>query len=618
MGLLGDEASVADASFVALCPRLATGVALCELVTAIEGVPVVGVFRNPRSLKTAEANARRACERLARHKNMSRRFLFRADDVAAGVPGVLLGLLEDIRVFHDGKPPRVDGSKKWDPRVPYCPDEDPEDACAHSTPAVHTLPTRFAAPVPPSLRAFGKAGGCASAEAPRAAGTDAAASADVDADSGNDSDTSLRLAYESSGGSAEPSPVAGGPTRVVASVEPSGQIDHPAKNLRAAPLSPRLADAPEEAARAAAAALEGWRDGVAKDLEGVDDASDSRRFTPTISDTPGAFGSISREHAWERGSFPRTRATPAETARREAIESAARAARTVVDAYRPKPLSPARAAFGASGPRELSTAARARAAERARKKAASAHAEAEKKTRAADFGGSASPTRPTTSFRSSASREPETVSKPRRRPPRPPTQRRSFSSENEPPSFAAPHPSPPRSPRPGTGAKASPNAAHRPLRRVPPPSPEARRREERERDAIRAARWIESLGVSTRRSGASGASSRSGRRRGDPFADATRAPAAELAAVCADGTLLCELVRVLEKRELAGVTWRPASNASRAHNVGKALAAMRQQPAMSPMHLWCEKDIVAADEEAVLGLLGDMRACAAYRRAGRR
>ena len=107
----------------------------------------------------------------------------------------------------------------------------------------------------------------------------------------------------------------------MASVDPSGQIDHPAKNLRAAPLSPRLADAPEEAARAAAAALEGWRDGVAKDLEGVDDASDSRRFTPTISDTPGAFGSISREHAWERGSFPRTRATPAETERREKIES---------------------------------------------------------------------------------------------------------------------------------------------------------------------------------------------------------------------------------------------------------------------------------------------------------
>ena len=123
-GPAGRRGGGREESFVALCPALATGVALCDLVTAIEGVPVVGVFRNPKSVATAEANARRACERLARHKNMSRRFLFRAADVAAGVVGVLLGLLEDVRVFHDGHPPRVDGSKKWDPRVPYCPEED--------------------------------------------------------------------------------------------------------------------------------------------------------------------------------------------------------------------------------------------------------------------------------------------------------------------------------------------------------------------------------------------------------------------------------------------------------------------------------------------------------------
>jgi hypothetical protein len=168
------------------------------------------------------------------------------------------------------------------------------------------------------------------------------------------------------------------------------------------------------------------------------------------------------------------------------------------------------------------------------------------------------------------------------------------------------------------------------VRFVPPPSPEEEKRELREREALRAARWIQSLGVSLRRAGASiGAGwssddarvssfSVSARETGDPFAEATRSPAAELAAVCADGTLLCELVRVLEKKELVGVTWRPSSNASRLHNVGKALAAMRRQPAMSPMHLWCEKDVVAADEETVVGLLGDMRACAAYKRAGRR
>jgi len=46
---------------------------------------------------------RHACERLARHRGMSRRFIFNHADIAAGTPGVILGLLEDVRVFYDGK-----------------------------------------------------------------------------------------------------------------------------------------------------------------------------------------------------------------------------------------------------------------------------------------------------------------------------------------------------------------------------------------------------------------------------------------------------------------------------------------------------------------------------------
>jgi hypothetical protein len=203
---------------------------------------------------------------------------------------------------------------------------------------------------------------------------------------------------------------------------------------------------------------------------------------------------------------------------------------------------------------------------------------------------------------------------------------RSGNRASESPSFG---PYPPSSAYPGADARASPNR-RRPLRFMPPSSPEREAREARDAEATRVARWIETLGISVRRAGASGASSfsksssRSFSRDGgdaprrDPFAEATKSPASELAAVCADGTLLCELVRVLEKKALRGVTWRPGSTASKLHNVGKALEALRNQPAMSPLHLWCEKDIVAADEETVVGLLGDMRACAAYRRAGRR
>ena len=647
-GLLGDEATVAKKSFVALCPALAMGVALCDLVTAIEGVPVVGVFRNPKSVATAEANARRACERLARHKNMSRRFLFRADDIAAGVVGVLLGLLEDVRVFHDGLPPRVDGSKKWDPREPYCPettsfgdDVSKNVATANLADAFfltnktvgvngvktpETLFSRFASPAR-TLRSLGK-----NVTAPVAGYSASTADADEpDADSDRKSRAS-NAPSPSAGLSAEPSPVAGGPTRVVASGAGVAGVDGDASpsekkpnTKTAAPRSPRLADAPEAAARAAAAALAGWRDGVAKDLV-ADDVSFSG-FRPTISSD--SVTSVGREHTWEPGSFPRTRATPAEAALREERRSAARAARAVADAYltedadarsKPKP------AGAGGGSRELSTAARARAAERARKEAAAAHAAAEKKTQTranarSGTQGSLSRTRPTNGLvGSSASKaDPETVSKPPRRPPRPPGTQKSFAKVE---ADAPPAPSPPRSPRPRSRTFDSSPNRRRPVRFVPPPSPEEEKREAREREALRAARWIQSLGVSLRRAGASigaGWSSDDARVSSrDPFAEATRSPSAELAAVCADGTLLCELVRVLEKKELVGVTWRPCSNASRLHNVGKALAAMRRQPAMSPMHLWCEKDVVAADEETVVGLLGDMRACAAYKRAGRR
>jgi hypothetical protein len=115
---------------------------------------------------------------------------------------------------------------------------------------------------------------------------------------------------------------------VVASVN-DGDASPTGKKPKTAPRSPRLADAPEAAARAAAAALAGWRDGVAKDLV-ADDVSFSG-FRPTISSD--SVTSVGREHTWEFGSFPRTKATPAEVKLREERRSAARAARAVADAY---------------------------------------------------------------------------------------------------------------------------------------------------------------------------------------------------------------------------------------------------------------------------------------------
>lgn len=144
---------------------------------------------------------------------------------------------------------------------------------------------------------------------------------------------------------------------------------------------------------------------------------------------------------------------------------------------------------------------------------------------------------------------------------------------------------------------------------------------EEDRDAIRLATWIDGLGISLRRAGGSlggspGPRSGAGGQMAE-FRRARRGPAAELAAACADGTLLCELVRALERAELKGVTWQPSAPASKLHNVKKALEALRGQPAMSPMHLWCEREIVARDVAATLGLLGDMHACVPYRKVAR-
>lgn len=144
---------------------------------------------------------------------------------------------------------------------------------------------------------------------------------------------------------------------------------------------------------------------------------------------------------------------------------------------------------------------------------------------------------------------------------------------------------------------------------------------EEDREAIRLATWIDGLGISLRRAGGSLGGS-PGPRSGaggqmTEFRRVRRGPAAELAAACADGTLLCELVRALERAELAGVTWRPSAPASKLHNVKKALGALREQPAMSPVHLWCEREIVAKDVAATLGLLGDMHACVPYRKVAR-
>lgn len=94
----------------------ADGVSLCDLVEKMDGSPVLGVFRSPKTEATREANRRKAVERLLRMRNMSRRSTTTTGSLD------IVGVLEDCRVFMDGLPPRP--KKPWDARKPYIPDVD--------------------------------------------------------------------------------------------------------------------------------------------------------------------------------------------------------------------------------------------------------------------------------------------------------------------------------------------------------------------------------------------------------------------------------------------------------------------------------------------------------------
>ena len=81
-----------------------------------------------------------------------------------------------------------------------------------------------------------------------------------------------------------------------------------------------------------------------------------------------------------------------------------------------------------------------------------------------------------------------------------------------------------------------------------------------------------------------------------------------------DGLRLCELVEVLERRQLAGVTRTPRSSASFRHNIEKALDALRHKPGMAADWLYCTNQVLQGRQSAIVGLLRDVRR--AYHRRG--
>ena len=640
MGLLPEHA--VGATFAALCPEMAKGVLLCDLVVAIEGVPVVGVFRPPKRTATAEANVRRACERLARHRGMSRRFLFNHADIAAGTPGVVLGLLEDIRVFYDGLPPRTQGSKHWDLAKPYCPDE----------------PEKKETPLPATGRgATTTDAGGAGETSPQQAGLQAVSGGpssappairtvgwtrDVVGGEGDEEDADVAGQAIDEGEARPPGegawvgyvdvdvdvartpPMSAAPTRLGASLRDSLHvIQQVQQQQQAQPTAQRASDSPtlsDIEPRATPRVVMSPR------AKRVENGNGGGGFSPSISTRPTRVGEVPREGTWEAGSFPRRRAGRSEVERnREAAAAAAAAAQVasmrVVSTSGDVParrLAPVDRSSGSTARRPASSVS-------------------SKSTSAATS--AAEPASPPRRSRTSA----------RAFPPSPSSRHVRLGAERRRPRSASGGRSPrgpERSGRRVSGGRSLTPEARAGSQNVPPGNAAPRRRSTssplgrvdadadvaargwsaEDRDAVRLARWIDALGVSLRRAGStlsSPSKSPNGASAKPPgaveeFQKGKLRPAAELAAACSDGTLLCELVGVLERRDLTGVTWRPRAVASRLHNIGKALEVLRRQPAMSPMNLWCEKDVLKRDVGSVLGLLGDMHACTAYRKWGAR
>ena len=98
-------------------PYIRNGTLLCDLVSAIEGPRLTGVFRNPKIKGTCLANLRKAMKALRQKKGMSKVYLDMADLVYNGDKVVILALLEDMHRYYNGIPPRTHLIQKGD--APY-------------------------------------------------------------------------------------------------------------------------------------------------------------------------------------------------------------------------------------------------------------------------------------------------------------------------------------------------------------------------------------------------------------------------------------------------------------------------------------------------------------------
>ena len=84
------------------------GVLLCRSLEIITNRPslVRGWIRKPKTAKVGRANIEKALNAMRTLPDMGQRYVWKGDDIHSGSREDILGVLEDLHIYHDGLTPR--------------------------------------------------------------------------------------------------------------------------------------------------------------------------------------------------------------------------------------------------------------------------------------------------------------------------------------------------------------------------------------------------------------------------------------------------------------------------------------------------------------------------------
>ncbi|CDW89619.1 UNKNOWN [Stylonychia lemnae] len=96
-------------SLLEIQKEISNGSLLCEIVTTIFNVKIMGIFKDPKTEATAISNIRKSLEVLKKQTKMSQKFTWAEREIYEGQINIVIGLLEDLHRCFDGLQPRKRG-----------------------------------------------------------------------------------------------------------------------------------------------------------------------------------------------------------------------------------------------------------------------------------------------------------------------------------------------------------------------------------------------------------------------------------------------------------------------------------------------------------------------------